>query len=388
VLEQRWDLFVSYASEDRVAFVLSLVDALRKRGVTIWFDQNELALGYSLRESINRGLAQSRFAVLVLSRHSLDKNWPHQEWDAVLALEEAGQKRVLPVIYDVSRYEVAEAFPLIADRLSADFALGMDRVVDDILSVVKPSAKVARASELIDFSHQQSQWMYLSAFSENRDDLTKMSKSWLEQPEVLDSAQVVLVPPPFHCRFETAEMDRLERWVDSGGGLLVFGCYDERHHASNFSELAWRFNFEFGLDAVLPAGSSESDARGHVLGRDPRYAVVVRPSVAHRLMEGVRELALISAATLWTTTMDAPELVVESPPDAVVMRPLGSIRPDGSRPNIESWIVSRSGPVPLIAARQWGQGKVVVVSTWKLCTVDAADNRRFLDNAIAWLRNQ
>lgn len=139
------------------------------------------------------------YAVLVLSRHSLAKNWPRQESDAVLALEESGRKRVLPLIYGVSRDEVAEAFPLIADRLSADAALGMDRVVDDILSVVKPSAKVARAPELIDFSHQQSDWMNLSSFSENRDGLTKMTKSWLEQPELLDSAQVVLVPPPFHC---------------------------------------------------------------------------------------------------------------------------------------------------------------------------------------------
>jgi len=86
--------------------------------------------------------------------------------------------------------------------------------------------------------------------------------------------------------------------------------------------------------------------------------------------------------------MDAPELMVESPPDALVMRPLGSILSDGSRPSIESWSMSRSGPVPLIAARQWGRGRVVVVGTWKLCTVDYADNRRFLDNAIAWLRNQ
>ena len=80
--EQSWDLFVSYASEDRVGLVLPLIDALRKRGVTIWFDQNELALGDSLRESINRGLAQSRFAVLVLSRYSLAKNWPREEWAA------------------------------------------------------------------------------------------------------------------------------------------------------------------------------------------------------------------------------------------------------------------------------------------------------------------
>jgi hypothetical protein len=215
---QRWDLFVSYASEDRVEFVLPLVDALQKRGLTIWFDQAELALGDSLRESINRGLARSRFAVLVLSRNSLAKNWPRQEWNAVLALEEGGRKRVLPLIYGVSRDEVAKAFPLIADRLSADATLGMDRVVDDILSVVKPSAKVARAPELTDFSHRQSEWMYLSALSENRDALTKMTKSWLEQPELLDSAQVVLVPPPFHCRFATSELDRLERWVDSGGG--------------------------------------------------------------------------------------------------------------------------------------------------------------------------
>ena len=79
---------------------------------------------------------------------------------------------------------------------------------------------------------------------------------------------------------------------------------------------------------VLPAGSSEADARTQVFSRDPRLAVRARPTGDHPLVEGVNELALISSASIWPLTASPPELLVESAPDAAVMRPLGRILPD------------------------------------------------------------
>ena len=58
---------MSHASEDKEHFVRPLVDLLRAQGLRIWFDEHTLILGDSLRRSIDRGLAHSRFGIVVLS---------------------------------------------------------------------------------------------------------------------------------------------------------------------------------------------------------------------------------------------------------------------------------------------------------------------------------
>ncbi|HSN87513.1 MAG TPA: toll/interleukin-1 receptor domain-containing protein, partial [Thermoanaerobaculia bacterium] len=55
----KWDAFISYASEDRDTVVRPLAAALIQRGLRIWFDEFALAVGDSLRRSIDRGLAES-----------------------------------------------------------------------------------------------------------------------------------------------------------------------------------------------------------------------------------------------------------------------------------------------------------------------------------------
>ena len=62
-----WDVFLSYASEDRDSVARPLANYLIKQGLVVWFDELELQVGDSLRERIDHGLSQSRFAVVVLS---------------------------------------------------------------------------------------------------------------------------------------------------------------------------------------------------------------------------------------------------------------------------------------------------------------------------------
>jgi hypothetical protein len=383
---ETWDVFVSYASEDRLTAAVPLRQALESRGLRVWQDTGEIAAGDGLREKINDGLSRSRVAVVVLSRASLAKRWPRDEWSALLALETGDRRRLVPVLFDVSPREVANEFPLIADRLSLDLAAGADRVAEGVARLIVSQRDRARPSVLVDFSHGQEKWSQLSRLPERIAGAEKLTTSWLEREDDLAHAAVLLVPPPFHTRFTRPEIEALARWVDKGGGLALFGCYDERHHAGNPSKLAWCFDFEFGMDVVLPPGSGETEARTHVFSSDPRLAVAARPNGDHPLVKDVAALALISSASVWPLTTSPPELLIESDPDAVVMRPLGHILPDGSRPAIERWEPSRRGPVPLVAARSYGAGRIVVVGTWKLCTIESAQNTRFLENAIAWLR--
>jgi len=75
----RYDLFVSHASEDKEVVARPLASALAALGFAVWFDEDQIEIGSSLRTSIEAGLAASRYGVVVLSRSFFDKPWAQLE---------------------------------------------------------------------------------------------------------------------------------------------------------------------------------------------------------------------------------------------------------------------------------------------------------------------
>ena len=73
--DEEYDCFISHASEDK-DFVEPLAERLRELGLTVWYDKFVLKIGDSLRESIDRGLASSRYGVVVISHAFFTKRWP------------------------------------------------------------------------------------------------------------------------------------------------------------------------------------------------------------------------------------------------------------------------------------------------------------------------
>jgi hypothetical protein len=135
--EQAWDVFVSHASEDKQAIARPLADALKDAGLKVWFDDFSLTLGDSLRQSIDRGLARSRYGVVVLSPHFFEKHWPQQELNGLATREVNGRKVILPVWHNVGFEQVREFSPMLADRLAVDASRGLDEVVRAILNAMK-----------------------------------------------------------------------------------------------------------------------------------------------------------------------------------------------------------------------------------------------------------
>lgn len=72
-------LFISHASEDKSDVVRPLANALKEAGLTVWYDEFELRIGDSLRRKIDKGLASSRFGVVVLSKAFFGRGWPEYE---------------------------------------------------------------------------------------------------------------------------------------------------------------------------------------------------------------------------------------------------------------------------------------------------------------------
>ena len=135
-----WDIFVSYASEDRVTFVRDLIRALRKRGLRVWWDRfnlRELSVRSDeqlLESSIHDGLEGSRSAVVVLSRYFVTKYWPLRELQQILEQDEEmrginqGLRRIAPVLLNVSRDEVKQHCPAIDNAPVLDAGDGAESV--------------------------------------------------------------------------------------------------------------------------------------------------------------------------------------------------------------------------------------------------------------------
>jgi hypothetical protein len=136
VSAEGWDAFISHASEDKDAFVRPLAEALRSKGLRIWYDEFTLTVGDSLRRSIDRGLARSRFGIVVLSPSFFAKDWPQKELDGLVAPEVEGQKVILPVWHCVDAETIRKFSPTLADRMAVSSALGIEAVVNALITAM------------------------------------------------------------------------------------------------------------------------------------------------------------------------------------------------------------------------------------------------------------
>lgn len=135
-----WDVFICHASEDKEAIARPLAKDLVREGLKVWYDEFSLTLGDSLRRSIDKGLAKSTYAVVILSDNFFGKEWTEWELDGLVARAVGEPTVILPVWHDITREDVMQYSPPLADKWAALTKDGLDTVVRKILDVVKPNA--------------------------------------------------------------------------------------------------------------------------------------------------------------------------------------------------------------------------------------------------------
>lgn len=114
----QYDVFISHASEDKESFVKDLALALIDAGINVWYDELSLEWGSGLRQQIDKGLANSRFGVVIFSEYFFAKDWPQAELDGLVSLEMSGKSRILPIWHKVTKDEVTKYSPTLAGRLA------------------------------------------------------------------------------------------------------------------------------------------------------------------------------------------------------------------------------------------------------------------------------
>jgi TIR domain len=150
--QQKWDVFISHASEDKNSFVRPLAVALQGLGLSVWYDEFSLRIGDSLSRSIDKGIAGSRYGLVVISPDFIAKAWTEYELRGLVSREIGEDKIILPIWHGVSRSQVLEFSPSLADKIAlrthelsaTDMALQILRDVRPDLYSKTPRAQLER----------------------------------------------------------------------------------------------------------------------------------------------------------------------------------------------------------------------------------------------------
>ncbi len=148
----RYDAFICHATEDKEEFVRPLAERLRAEHVEVWYDEFSLKVGDGLRRSIDLGLSQSRFGIVVLSPAFFGKRWSNWELDGLVARQNAAeQDLILPVWRGVNHADVLAFSPPLADKMATPATAGIDEVARGLVRAIRPqgSTLVSARDQLI-----------------------------------------------------------------------------------------------------------------------------------------------------------------------------------------------------------------------------------------------
>lgn len=133
-----FDFFISHASEDKDNFVRPLVNELSQLGINVWFDEQTLEIGDSLRRNIDTGLKKASYGIVVLSHAFFSKKWTQYELDSLINRAVNDENKVLlPIWHNIDAAEVAEYSHYLADKLA------LQTTIHSIDEIAKELSKIA-----------------------------------------------------------------------------------------------------------------------------------------------------------------------------------------------------------------------------------------------------
>ncbi len=133
---KKFDVFICHASEDK-PFVKKLAEALRKVGIEVWYDDFQLGWGDDLRPTIDNGLKNSHYGLVIFSKSFLaKKKWTEYELNGLFAKENQDRKVILPIWHDITRDDIAQYSPSLANRL-AKSSSSIKEIISELKKLLK-----------------------------------------------------------------------------------------------------------------------------------------------------------------------------------------------------------------------------------------------------------
>lgn len=132
------DVFLCHAWDDRQGAAKELHDLLEETGVKVWFSEKDLGLGVPMMRAIDKGLANSRIGLVLVTPALLNRLPKEGVADKELSALLAGNQLV-PIVHNTTYEELRNVSPLLASRSGLDTG-------EDTMAVV--ASKIAELATL------------------------------------------------------------------------------------------------------------------------------------------------------------------------------------------------------------------------------------------------
>lgn len=82
-------------------------------------------------------MANSRFGIVVISRDFTKKGWANYELDGIITKSISGEQILLPIWHNISKSEVINYSPSLADKLARNTAINtIEEIADEVAQLV------------------------------------------------------------------------------------------------------------------------------------------------------------------------------------------------------------------------------------------------------------
>jgi hypothetical protein len=109
------DVFLCHAWDDRQGAAKQLHDQLEAAGVKVWFSEKDVGLGVPLLRAIDKGLANSRVGIVLVTpallRRIKSEGIAEKELSALLARD-----RLVPIVHETTYEALRDVSPLLGSR--------------------------------------------------------------------------------------------------------------------------------------------------------------------------------------------------------------------------------------------------------------------------------
>lgn len=109
------DVFLCHAWDDRKGAAKELHDLLEAAGVKVWFSEKDLGLGVAMMRAIDKGLANSRIGLVLVTPAMLKRLLKESVADKELSALLAGNL-LIPIVHGTSYEALRNVSPLLASR--------------------------------------------------------------------------------------------------------------------------------------------------------------------------------------------------------------------------------------------------------------------------------
>lgn len=129
------DVFLCHAWDDRTGVAKELHDLLEASGVKVWFSEKDLGLGVPMMRAIDKGLANSKIGLVLVTPALLSRLPKEGVADKELSTLLAGN-RLIPIVHNTTYDELRNISPMLASRS------GLDTFEDTMAIVAKKIAEL------------------------------------------------------------------------------------------------------------------------------------------------------------------------------------------------------------------------------------------------------